>query len=118
MNNEEDNKKATGYFARCEIWQNPIFQMLPIVFIALIAGDFLPLISACHRTGSSDEVVIYTSQDEEYADPIFHDFQKQTGIAVKPFYDSEAVKTVGLVNRLLAENDHPQCDVFWNNEEL
>ena len=33
-------------------------------------------------------------------------------------FDSEAVKTVGLVNRLLAEQGHPQCDVFWNNEEL
>jgi iron(III) transport system substrate-binding protein len=37
---------------------------------------------------------------------------------VLPVYDSEAVKTVGLANRLLAEASHPQCDVFWNNEEL
>jgi len=28
------------------------------------------------------------------------------------------VKTVGLANRLLAERSHPQCDVFWGNEEL
>jgi len=33
-------------------------------------------------------------------------------------YDSEAVKTVGLANRLLAERDHPQCDLFWGNEEM
>ncbi|MEO6033703.1 MAG: substrate-binding domain-containing protein, partial [Verrucomicrobiota bacterium] len=45
-------------------------------------------------------------------------FTKQTGIKVLPVYDSEAVKTVGLVNRLLAEKSHPQCDVFWNNEEF
>lgn len=63
-------------------------------------------------------VVIYTSQDEEFAEPIFKDFEKETGITVKPVFDSEAVKTVGLVNRLLAEKSHPQCDVFWNNEEL
>jgi iron(III) transport system substrate-binding protein len=25
---------------------------------------------------------------------------------------------VGLANRLLAERKHPQCDVFWGNEEL
>jgi len=37
---------------------------------------------------------------------------------VKAVYDSEAVKTVGLANRLLAERSHPQCDVFWGNEEL
>ena len=64
------------------------------------------------------KVVIYTSQDEEYADPLFHAFAQATGIRVLPVYDSEAVKTVGLVNRLLRERDHPQCDVFWNNEEL
>ena len=43
---------------------------------------------------------------------------KQTGIKVRAVYDSEAVKTVGLANRLLAERSHPQCDVFWGNEEL
>jgi iron(III) transport system substrate-binding protein len=63
-------------------------------------------------------VVVYTSQDQEYAEPILRDFTRQTGIAVRTAYDNEAVKTVGLVNRLLAERDHPQCDVFWNNEEL
>jgi iron(III) transport system substrate-binding protein len=63
-------------------------------------------------------VIVYTSQDEVYAEPIFKDFEKQTGIQVRPVYDSEAVKTVGLANRLLAEASHPQCDVFWNNEEF
>ena len=46
------------------------------------------------------------------------EFEKETGIKVKAVYDSEAVKTVGLANRLLAERSHPQCDVFWGNEEL
>ncbi len=72
----------------------------------------------CKPAATNSTVIIYTSQDEEYADPIFRDFEKQTGIQVKAVYDSEAVKTVGLVNRLLAENSNPQCDVFWNNEEL
>src|SRR5579863_1933229 len=63
-------------------------------------------------------VVIYTSQDEVYAEPIFKDFEKDTGIKVEAVYDSESVKTVGLVNRLIKENSQPQCDVFWNNEEF
>jgi iron(III) transport system substrate-binding protein len=46
------------------------------------------------------------------------DFTRDTGIKVRAVYDSEAVKTVGLANRLLAERSNPQCDVFWNNEEL
>ena len=62
--------------------------------------------------------IIYTSQDQEYAEPIFKDFEKKTGIKIRAVFDSEAVKTVGLANRLLAESSNPQCDLFWNNEEL
>ena len=63
-------------------------------------------------------VVVYASQDQVYAEPFLRNFTKQSGIEVLAVYDSEAVKTVGLANRLLAERNHPQCDVFWNNEEL
>ncbi len=63
-------------------------------------------------------VVIYTSQDFVFAEPIFRQFEKEFNIQVRAVYDSEAVKTVGLVNRLIAERSHPQCDVFWNNEEF
>ncbi len=64
------------------------------------------------------QVFIYTSQDQVYAEPILKEFERQTSINARAAYDSEAVKTVGLVNRLLAEKDHPQGDIFWNNEEL
>jgi iron(III) transport system substrate-binding protein len=63
-------------------------------------------------------IVIYTSQDQQFAEPILKDFEKQTGIRVRAVFDSEAVKTVGLANRLLAEANHPQCDVWWSNESL
>jgi iron(III) transport system substrate-binding protein len=67
---------------------------------------------------SSREVVVYCALDQPYAESIFRMFEKSTGIRVKALYDSEAVKTVGLVNRLIAEKARPQCDVFWNNEKL
>ena len=82
-------------------------------FSTLVLGCFF--LTACSRQPG---VVVYTSQDEVYAEPILKDFQKQTGIEVKTVFDSEAVKTVGLVNRLLQEKSNPQCDVFWNNEEF
>jgi iron(III) transport system substrate-binding protein len=63
-------------------------------------------------------VTVYASQDQVYAEPILQKFTKATDIRVRAVYDSEAVKTVGLVNRLIAEQKNPQCDVFWNNEEL
>ncbi len=66
----------------------------------------------------SNVVVVYAAQDQVYAEQIFKQFTKETGIQVRAVYDSEAVKTVGIANRLLAERDHPQCDLFWSNEEL
>lgn len=69
-------------------------------------------------TRSRDQVIAYCAQDQEYAELIFREFSRQTGIKIRAVYDNEAVKTVGLSNRLLAERTHPQCDVFWGNEEL
>jgi iron(III) transport system substrate-binding protein len=74
-------------------------------------------LTSCGKNGPQ-VVIVYTSQDEVFAEPIFREFETQTGIQVRPVYDSEAVKTVGLVNRLLTERNNPQCDVFWNNEEF
>jgi iron(III) transport system substrate-binding protein len=61
---------------------------------------------------------VYTSQDKVYAEQLFKLFSAETGIEIRAVYDSEAVKTVGIANRLLAERRRPLCDVFWNNEEL
>jgi iron(III) transport system substrate-binding protein len=65
---------------------------------------------------SENEVIVYVSHDQDYSEPILKDFEKDTGIKVKAVYDTEATKTVGLVNRLIAEKNRPQADVFWNNE--
>ncbi|TDX51155.1 extracellular solute-binding protein [Orenia marismortui] len=65
---------------------------------------------------NSNEVVIYTSLDQIYSEPIIKEFEEKTGIKVKAVYDTEATKTVGLVNRLIAEKNNPQADVFWNSE--
>ena len=79
---------------------------------------FLSLLGVSYGDSSKDSVVVYTSQDQVFSEPIFQEFTKQTGLKVRAVYDSEAVKTVGLANRLIAEKSRPQCDVFWNNEEL
>ena len=64
----------------------------------------------------NEEVVIYTSLDQVFSQPILEDFEKRTGIKVRAVYDVEASKTTGLVNRLIAEQSHPRADVFWNSE--
>ena len=67
---------------------------------------------------ASREVVVFTALDQVFSEPILQTFEKNTGIRVKAVYDLEATKTTGLVNRLIAEKSHPQCDVFWNNEVI
>jgi iron(III) transport system substrate-binding protein len=62
------------------------------------------------------EVVIYTSHDQQLSEPILDLFEERTGISVRAVFDTEATKTTGLVNRLIAEGNRPRCDVFWNNE--
>jgi iron(III) transport system substrate-binding protein len=73
---------------------------------------------AAARAREQPHVVAYCAQDQTYAEPIFRQFEQQTGIKVRAVYDNEAVKTVGLANRLVAERNHPVCDVFWGNEEM
>jgi len=67
-------------------------------------------------TSESKTVTVYTALDQIYSEPIIKKFETKTGIKVEAVYDAEAVKTVGLVNRLIAERNRPRCDVFWNNE--
>lgn len=62
------------------------------------------------------EVVVYTALDRNFSEPILAEFEQRTGIRAKPVYDTEATKTVGLYNRIVAERARPVCDVFWNNE--
>ncbi len=63
-------------------------------------------------------VNVYCAHDAIFADAIFDEFTRQTGIKVAITYDTEATKSLSLVDRLKREREHPQCDVFWNNEQV
>ncbi len=76
------------------------------------------LTSFCGCNGNIKSVVVYTSVDQVYSEKIFKLFEQKSGIKVKAVYDIEASKSVGLANRLVAEKDCPQADVFWNGEIL
>lgn len=102
----------SGFFRNSGAWgHQPLFFMLGMTLVMALFG-----FTACSK--NENTVTVYTSQDQVYAEEIFKAFTTETGIRVRAVYDSEAVKTVGLANRLLAEKNHPQCDVFWSNEEL
>ena len=85
------------------------------IFLAAALAGALVLTVGCGAK-KDNEVVVYTAVDEVFAEDVIHDFEQETGIKVNVVYDTEANKTTGLVNRILAEKDHPVCDVFWNNE--
>jgi iron(III) transport system substrate-binding protein len=74
------------------------------------------VVSACQRSGS--EVVVYTSEDQVFSEPVLKDFEKTSGIKVRAVYDTEETKSTGVALRIVAEREHAQADVFWANEPL
>ena len=84
---------------------------------SLITLCLLLSLSGCLRRSGQPEVIVYTALDREFSEPIFKQFEKETGIHVRPNFDFESTKTVGLVNAIIAESERrTRCDVFWNNE--
>lgn len=67
---------------------------------------------------SRPALVVYCAHDSIYAGKILRDFEQRTRIRVDVRFDSEATKSLGLVELLLREKRRPRCDLFWNNELL
>ncbi len=85
---------------------------MPLAALILVS-----LISGCVSRAESD-VVVYSALDEEFAFPILDAFERssENEISVIAKFDIESTKTVGLVNQIIAEQQNPACDLFWNNE--
>ena len=90
----------------------PAWWILSAVFLVgvVLAG------ASCEDRGSRREVVLYCSVDQAIAEPIIAEFEKQSGIKVLARYDTEASKTVGLVQSIRAQAGAPTADVFWSSE--
>ena len=84
--------------------------------VAVVAAACLTAVGCWSASGPA--VIVYTALDSEFSEPILSDFAAQTGIDVRPKFDVESTKTVGLAEAILAESERPRCDVFWNNEIL
>src|SRR5687767_10434530 len=87
--------------------------LLPFGALALAA---LALATGCDRGGDEADVVLYTSIDEPVARAVIDAFEAETGHNVRLVTDTEATKSVGLAERLRAEKNRPQADVWWGNE--
>lgn len=94
-------------------------RLLPVLLIAaaLGAGAWLAL----RPKGDALPVTLYCAVDDEVARELVPLFERESGLRVELLTDTEAVKTVGLANRLLEEGRPgrtPRCDVYWNNEPV
>ena len=66
---------------------------------------------------SVSTVTLYTSVDAPYVEPIIQAFEADhPAITVSVVTDTEATKSVGLAERLRAEQDRPRANVWWGNE--
>ena len=71
-----------------------------------------------NTTPPPQTVNVYVSTDRVFSEPILKTFEQRTGVRVNAVYDTEETKSTGLANRLLAERENPQADVFWSNEPV
>jgi iron(III) transport system substrate-binding protein len=67
---------------------------------------------------NSPEVVVYTSVDQVFSDPVLRQFETTSGVKVRGVFDTEETKSTGVLNRLIAEANRPQADVFWSGDPM
>ncbi len=87
--------------------------LVPLAAIALLAVGYRLL-----APRGDNALVVYCSHDLVHAEPILAEFQRRTGIRLAVSYDTEATKSLGMVERIANERDRPECDVLWANEAL
>ncbi len=88
-----------------------------IIYIFLVGLIPVLFIAGCGQR-ENNEVVVYVSEDQVFSEPILRDFEVDTGIRVMAVYDTEETKSTGVMNRLIAEKNNPQADVYWANEPI
>lgn len=92
--------------------RSSVFLSIVIVAVLGVAGA-LPLLIA-----PESSLVVYCAHDEALARGVIERFEQESGIRVDVRYDEEANKSLGLTTLLLAEQNAPRADVFWNNQLL
>jgi iron(III) transport system substrate-binding protein len=90
--------------------------------VQILSGLVLWFAAACSSGEPAREarktVTVYVSTDRVFSEPVLREYERRSGIRVDAVYDTEETKSTGLANRLLAEKNRPQADVFWSNEPV
>ncbi len=89
-----------------------------LIFIVLIFVFVFLFVNRKNVSQAKKVVVVYVSEDQVFSEPILREFEKETKIKVRAVYDTEETKSTGVMNRLIAEKNNPQADVYWANEPI
>jgi ABC-type thiamine transport system substrate-binding protein len=88
----------------------------------LTAAEVVAVATACRSPEPAQNaertVTVYVSTDRVFSEPVLREYERRSGVRVNVAYDTEETKSTGLANRLLAEKNRPQADVFWSNEPV
>lgn len=69
-------------------------------------------------SGGRRGVTLYSSMDDAILRAVLEAYRVERGTSVDWLGDTEATKTTGLVERVLAERARPLADVWWSSEAL
>lgn len=89
-----------------------LLQILAIAVSVLLGG------CESNTSEGSNQVVAYTSVDQVFSEPVFQYCERDTGLSVRGLFDTEETKSTGVLNRLIAEAQNPQADVFWSGDPV
>ncbi len=87
-------------------------RIVPCVLATLLTSTII----GCSSPDDSNQVVVYTSVDRIFSEPVLKAAEAELGFKVIGVYDTEETKSTGLVNRLIAKKDNPDGDIFWSGD--
>lgn len=83
---------------------------------AFAAGALTASIPSCARRTRSPRVVLYSSVDDHLLRELVPLYEAATGVGIDLVGDTEATKSAGLAERVIAERARPRADVWWSSE--
>ncbi len=91
---------------------------IPTIAFVVVVIQAISLQPYAARGGHDQQqrVVVYTSVDRIFSEPVLREAGKRLGLEVVGVYDTEETKSTGLVNRLIAKKDNPDGDIFWSGD--
>jgi iron(III) transport system substrate-binding protein len=97
------------------VTMHSVVQSVRCAFIILVG---FALLSCGKGGGDTREVVVYSSVDQVFAEPVLRQFEAQSKVRVRAVFDTEETKSTGVLNRIIAEAKQPQADVFWSGDPM